>query len=124
MNTVADLTLNISFWSIKKIYNIGYWVLWGTPKSEVEILLEKQSKKMEIMHQELINIHKRLNEIKNTNSLCYESKQNEVNNVVSIDPNQNNSIITKIVNEIEKENLLIFLQDYEIINSKQCEIIS
>jgi hypothetical protein len=120
MNIISDITLNISFWGIKKLYNIGYWSVWGTPKNGVEILLEKQNKKIEIMHQELVSIRKKLNEIGGSNYLCYDSKKHEKIN----DYKQNNSIITEIVNEIEKENLLVLLQEYVIINSTTpCKII-
>ena len=40
LTTLTDLTLDISIWSIKKIYNISYWLLYSQKKSKEELLLE------------------------------------------------------------------------------------
>lgn len=40
LTTLTDLSLDISIWGIKKIYNISYWLIYGQPKSKEELLLE------------------------------------------------------------------------------------
>ena len=44
-------------WSVKKIYGIGYWIVWGTPKTETEILIEKQNETIQILHTDLLKIN-------------------------------------------------------------------
>ena len=48
------------FGGMKKMYNMGYWIVCGKQKSDIEILLEKQNIKMEMIHLELLNISKKI----------------------------------------------------------------
>jgi len=78
LTTIADVTIDVSIWSAKKIYGLGYWLVWGTPKTETEILLEKQNKTIELLHEDLVKINEILQKIEsehnNTGSTkLYES---------------------------------------------------
>lgn len=81
LTTLTDLTLDISIWSIKKIYNISYWLLYGQPKSKEEILLEniiekqdketlyilieEQKKNIEILNINVAKLTEQINKISN-----------------------------------------------------------
>lgn len=77
LTAIADITLEVGFWSVKKIYGIGYWLVWGTPKTETEILIEKQNETIQTLHEDLIKINNRLQKIEE-----YE-KQKETQDVNS-----------------------------------------
>ena len=63
LTTIADITLDITIWSVKKVYGIGYWFIYGNVKSETDMLLEKQNKTIELLHEDLLKINKRLEKI-------------------------------------------------------------
>jgi hypothetical protein len=60
---LADMTLDMTIWSVKKVYDIGHWIIWGRQKSQTEILLENQNKIIETLHNDLQSINKRLEHI-------------------------------------------------------------
>lgn len=59
---ILEFALESGFWTAKKTYALGYWMMYGTPKSETEILLERQNK---ILKEELDKINSRLEKIEN-----------------------------------------------------------
>ena len=61
--TLAEITLEMSFWGLKKVYDIGYWIVKGHRKSETEILLEKQNETIELLHKDLLELNKKLETI-------------------------------------------------------------
>ena len=85
LTTLTDLTLDISIWSIKKIYNISYWLLYGKQKSKEELLLEniiemqdkgesketlyflidEQKKNIEILNMNVVKLTEQINKISN-----------------------------------------------------------
>lgn len=60
---IADMTLDMTLWSVRKVYYIGNWVIWGKQKSPTELLIEKQTKVIETLHKDLETINKRLENI-------------------------------------------------------------
>ena len=44
LTTIADITFELTIWGIRKVFNIGYWAIYGSPKSETVLLLELQNK--------------------------------------------------------------------------------
>lgn len=85
LTILTDLTLDISIWSIKKIYNISYWLLYGKQKSKEELLLEniiemqdkgesketlyflidEQKKNIEILNMNVVKLTEQINKISN-----------------------------------------------------------
>lgn len=63
---LADMTLDMTIWSVRKVYDIGHWVMWGRQKSPTELLIEKQTKVIETLHRDLETINKRLEHIEKT----------------------------------------------------------
>ena len=63
---IADMTLDMTLWSVRKVYDIGHWVIWGRQKSPTELLIEKQTKVIETLHKDLETINKRLEHIEKT----------------------------------------------------------
>lgn len=63
LTTIADVTLEVTVWGAKKIYGLGYWFVWGTPKTETELLLEKQNETIQMLHKDLTTINERLRKI-------------------------------------------------------------
>ncbi len=60
---IIDITFNLTIWTIKKMYNIGIWAIFGSKKTENKLLLENQTKIIELLHKDLVNISKQLNKI-------------------------------------------------------------
>ena len=58
---IADITFEITIWGVKKAFNVGYWALWGYPKTETELLLERQNRTLELLHEDLMRINENLN---------------------------------------------------------------
>jgi len=77
LTTLADITLDVTIWSVKKVYGVGYWLIWGTPKTETEILLEQQSKTIEMLHEDLVRINERLSRIEEENHHSQENKNDK-----------------------------------------------
>ena len=84
LTTLTDLTLDISIWSIKKIYNISYWLLYGQQKSKEEILLENIIEKQDRYNKEtlydLIEEQKKNIEILNINVAKLTEQINKISN--------------------------------------------
>ena len=57
---IADVVLGVTFWSGKKVYNVGHWLVWGKQKSETEKMLEKQNKTIEILHNDLLKLNEKM----------------------------------------------------------------
>lgn len=81
--TIADVTLEVGIWGAKKIYGLSYWLVWGTPKTETEILLEKQNERIQILHKDLTIINERLRRIEEKRS----DDKDTINKNVSMDIN-------------------------------------
>ena len=76
LTTLTDLTLDISIWSIKKIYNISYWLIYGQTKSKEQILLEQnnkilynlieeQKKNIENLHSDIVSLNEKFSKLCN-----------------------------------------------------------
>lgn len=61
--SAVDIILDVGMWSVKKIFYVGKWAIYGTSKTDMEILIEKQNKMIENLHTDLENITKRLSNI-------------------------------------------------------------
>ena len=61
--STVDLIFDVGFWSLKKIYYLGNWAIYGNSKTDVELFIEKQNKIIELLHSNLQNITKRLIDI-------------------------------------------------------------
>lgn len=64
--TITEFALEAGIWSAGKVYNAGYWLIWGTPKTEAEKLIDemlKQQKTIEQLHTDLQEVTTRLREI-------------------------------------------------------------
>ena len=86
---LADMTLDMTIWSVKKVYDIGHWVIWGRQKSQTEILLENQNKIIETLHQDLQTINKRLEHIEKIDDkkVINDEVDEKVDEKVSTDKN-------------------------------------
>lgn len=51
--TLIDLSASTVIWGMTHIYHAGYWMLYGTPKTETQILLEKQNETLEKLQEEM-----------------------------------------------------------------------
>lgn len=60
LTALADLTIDVSVWGVRKIYNMGHWLVWGTQKTETEILIENQQKTIDLLQKNIENMSKRL----------------------------------------------------------------
>lgn len=60
---LAEFALEAGYWTVKGTYNIGYWLLYGKQKSETEVLLEKQNAEIKTLHEDLVIITKRLEQL-------------------------------------------------------------
>ena len=58
--TLIDLSANIVIWGASHIYHAGYWMLYGTPKTETQILLEQQNETIKQLQQDLKEIKEKL----------------------------------------------------------------
>ena len=58
--TLIDLSANIVIWSASHVYHAGYWMLYGTPKTETHILLEQQNETIKQLQQDLKEIKEML----------------------------------------------------------------
>ena len=63
ITTLADITIDVSIWSVRKIYNMGHWLVWGTQKTETEILIENQQKTIHLLQKNIETMNKRLEHI-------------------------------------------------------------
>lgn len=53
LGLLTEITLKSSIWTIGKVYDLGYWIIYGTPKTKTEKLIEKQNNYIECLSQEL-----------------------------------------------------------------------
>jgi len=63
---ITEFALEAGIWSAGKVYNAGYWLIWGTPKTEAEKLIDemlKQQVTIEQLHTDLQEVTTRLREI-------------------------------------------------------------
>ena len=126
MNTLTDITLNVSFWGMKKMYNMGYWIVCGKQKSDIEILLEKQNIKMEMIHLELLNISKKIegiDKIKDEYStMVYSNIKTDISYFI-----EKNEIYKKLNKTSKKinflENDIIIEIDNDLYNDSQQMLI-
>lgn len=79
LTAIADVTLELTFWGAKKVYGLGYWLIWGNPKSETEILLEKQNSTIKMLHDDLKIINKRLHKIEKNQNISNKNNENIYN---------------------------------------------
>lgn len=61
--TLVEFALETGIWTIKSTYSVGYWLLYGTPKTETEKLLEVQNEELKNLHEDLVVITKRLEQL-------------------------------------------------------------
>jgi len=66
--TMLDITLDLTVWSLKKMYGISVWAIFGTKRTETELLLENQTKTIELLHKDLVKITKQLEKIEKKDS--------------------------------------------------------
>ncbi len=55
-NIIVDLALNIIWYTSRGVYNTGYWLVKGTPKTREEVLLERQMIRITYLEEELYDI--------------------------------------------------------------------
>lgn len=60
---IADVVLDVTYWTGKKIYNTGHWLIWGTPKTETELLLAKQNETIQMLHENVVKLNKKLDKL-------------------------------------------------------------
>lgn len=60
--TLIDLSANVLIWGATHVYHAGYWMLYGTPKTETQILLEEQKETIKQLQQDLKEIKEKLND--------------------------------------------------------------
>lgn len=66
--TMVDITFDLTIWTIKKMYGIGRWAIFGSQKTETELLLENQTKTIELLHKDLVKIANQLKKIEKKDS--------------------------------------------------------
>ena len=52
---LTGITLDVTFWTLKKMYGICKWAIFGNSKSETMLLLENQTKIIEMLKINYIN---------------------------------------------------------------------
>ena len=57
---IADIVLDVTYWTSKKVYNAGYWLVWGTPKSEVELLIQKQNETIQLLNENVLKLNQKI----------------------------------------------------------------
>ena len=63
---LTEFALEAGIWSVGKVYNAGYWMIWGTQKTDAEKLIDqmlKQQETIEQLHGDLQEVSTRLQEI-------------------------------------------------------------
>lgn len=58
--TMIDLTLGLSIWTVKKVYNVSHWMIWGNVKSDSDILIEKLNENIELLNFKLETLESKL----------------------------------------------------------------
>jgi hypothetical protein len=77
--TLVEFVAETGIWTVGKAYNLGYWMIWGTPKTEEEKLLEQQNELILQLHTDLQQVNHRLEELEGkehdppTDSKCTQS---------------------------------------------------
>ena len=74
---IADVVLDVGYWSTKQIINVGYWVLWGTPRTKEEIMLEEQNKTIKSLQEDISKMAKVINKISDGFEIVYSEKCNK-----------------------------------------------
>ena len=62
---IIDIAFHITVWTIKKMYSISRYSIFGSKKTENKLLLNNQKKIIELLQKDLAIIHKKLNKIEN-----------------------------------------------------------
>ena len=62
---IIDIAFHITVWTIKKMYGISRHAIFGSKKTENKLLLDNQTKIIELLQKDLTIIHKQLNKIEN-----------------------------------------------------------
>ena len=60
LTALADVSIDVSVWGVRKIYNISHWLIWGTQKTETDILIENQQKTIHLLQENIETMNKRL----------------------------------------------------------------
>jgi len=61
--TLVEFAVETGIWTVKTTYNVGYWMLYGTPKTPTEKLLEKLCEENTQLHNDLVVITRRLEQL-------------------------------------------------------------
>lgn len=64
--TLANITFEIGFWGVKKMYGVGYSLIWGNVPTETEKLLEKQNITIELLHKDLELMNEKIGNLEKT----------------------------------------------------------
>lgn len=102
--TMVDITFDLTVWTIKKMYGIGMWAIFGSQKTETELLLENQTKTIELLHKDLVKIAKQLKKIEKRDS------NNCILDIATYGSNAETSGVSPCDTDSDEE--------FEIINSK------
>ena len=60
---IADVVLDVTFWTTKKVYNTGYWLIYGSPKLEMELLIEKQNETIQLLNKNILKLNEKIDKI-------------------------------------------------------------
>lgn len=106
---IADITLEITIygikWGAKQAFNVGYWAMWGTPKTETELLLEKQNKNLELLHEDLMRINDKLLINNNENNIKMIEAVDEVKMI------ENHLTLPDMVTTLTEKPVIVELND-------------
>jgi len=74
LTTLTELTIDVSVWSVCKIYNMGHWLVWGTQQTDTEIIICNQQKTIDLLQKNIDSMNTRLMFIEETKSNVGETK--------------------------------------------------
>ena len=60
--TLIDIVIDLTFWTTKKIYNTGHYIIYGPSKSEAQLLIENKES-IELLRRDILELQSKLDQI-------------------------------------------------------------